>query len=136
METSERPLIYLVDDDDDDKFFMKLSLEKVLPQGAVTFFSNGLELISQLEKQIMKLPDLVIMDLNMPVMCGLEALKKIRSHSIWKSIPVVMFSTSHAPEDIETCVNEGANLYLCKPAEATAYDKIVDQLTRQWLSCG
>ncbi|CAN5234628.1 hypothetical protein BH23BAC2_BH23BAC2_27750 [soil metagenome] len=62
-------------------------------------------------------PDLILMDLNMPVMNGFECLKEIRSNPVFLDIPVIIFSTSNYEKDIAHAEELGALGYLHKPNE-------------------
>ncbi|MFN3699864.1 MAG: response regulator, partial [Dictyoglomus sp.] len=68
-----------------------------------------------LEKIALKNIDLVILDLNMPDMHGLEVLKFLRSHDRYKNLPVIILTTRGDEEMRETALREGANYYMTKP---------------------
>jgi CheY-like chemotaxis protein len=128
----EELLIYSVDDDKDERFFIREAFTDFLRDDQVRFFSNGLELISALtdEKTV---PDFIMMDLNMPLMNGKEALELIKKNEAWKSIPVVIFSTSNYELDIAKCLASGAKKYICKPASMMEYPKIFKGLIDEML---
>lgn len=73
-----------------------------------------------------RLPDLIILDLNMPVKDGRETLMEIKTHTRLRNIPVCIMSTSSAPLDIESAYNTGANLFLEKPLD---FSKLTEMLT-------
>ncbi len=74
------------------------------------------------------LPQLILLDLNMPMRNGAETLDYIKSDNELSSIPVVMFSTSDNPRDKEYCKNRGAVSYIRKPAHFFGYHDVVDTL--------
>lgn len=76
---------------------------------------NGAELVNTLKDGPEPKPDIVFIDINMPVKGGKEALGEIKSDHELKEIPAVMLSTSNDPKDIEDTFNKGANLYIQKP---------------------
>jgi CheY-like chemotaxis protein len=63
-----------------------------------------------------QLPELILLDINMPRMNGFEVLKHLKADSAFRSIPVVMFTTSTSQDDIDLAYSEGANSYITKPA--------------------
>jgi CheY-like chemotaxis protein len=68
-------------------------------------------------------PDLILLDLNLPVVSGPEILRLLQKDPVWRTIPVVVFSSSHRPAEIDECYRLGACLYVVKP---TAWDRYVD----------
>ncbi len=76
---------------------------------------NGLEALSWLSDG--NLPNLIISDLNMPALDGLELLENVRSSGILRDIPVIMLSASDEPEKRRKCLALGASNYLIKPFE-------------------
>jgi CheY-like chemotaxis protein len=134
METNHAPHLFLVDDDEDDKTFISSALRQFIPKAVITFFSNGKEVVQALQKHLKNLPDLIVIDLNMPVMCGYELLKWIKGSDCCKFIPVVMFSTSRSSDEIERCCKAGAMDYYCKPSEVEGYSKIARSIARRILS--
>lgn len=124
--------IFLAEDDDEDiKFFTDIIVE-ISPDIQISVAKNGVELIHLLatEKQ---LPDFIFLDLNMPVKTGFECLKQIRSTEKWKSIKVVILTTSSQREQIKEVYNMGADLYLQKPnSYSTFKDTISKCLQMDW----
>lgn len=111
MQTPKK--IFLADDDSDDIILFSEALRDVLPDCSITTATNGEKLLSEL------LPDgradFVFLDINMPMMGGLDALEIIRKTEQLKMVPVVMYSTSRNPADLEEALKKGANYYLPKP---------------------
>lgn len=105
--------IFVADDDSDDIVLFSEALRDVLPDCTIITAPNGEKLLNQL------LPDggadFVFLDINMPMMGGLDALEIIRKTEKLKSVPVVMYSTSRNPADLEAALKKGANYYLPKP---------------------
>lgn len=107
--------IILAEDDKDDQelFIEALSATKVPSE--VIMVENGEELVDTLKNGSESNPDLIFIDINMPVKGGKQALAEIKSDAELKDIPAVMLSTSNHPTDIEDTFNKGANLYIQKP---------------------
>jgi signal transduction histidine kinase len=99
---------------DDQEVSLQILTESLRSQGYQIFTAqNGLEAIQQAELQH---PNLIVMDLQMPVMNGLEAIKKIRTHSTINTIPIIGLTALAMPGDRERCLAAGANDYFSKPA--------------------
>ncbi len=105
--------LIIADDDCDDQVLLQEALEDLEYPPLMQMVSDGCQLISTLAKEI--LPDLVLMDLNMPNKNGIECLLEIRSNAKFDKLPIIVLSTSKDPHDIEVCFNSGANLFFSKP---------------------
>jgi len=103
--------ILLVDDDSRNIF----TLTSVLENAEAEVFSvfNGQESIDFLETN--KKVDLILMDIMMPVMDGIEAIKHIKAKDEYKDIPIIAITAKNMPEDKKNCLDAGANEYLPKP---------------------
>src|SRR6478672_5701473 len=105
--------VVLADDDQDDHDFFRDALKEISPGTRLTIVKNGEELIDLLKHY---LPDFIFLDLEMPCKNGLECLTEIRSNDKLKSIPVVIFSSTTRPANIETAYEMGADLFFIKPS--------------------
>ena len=81
-----------------------------------------------------ELPQLILLDLNLPKVGGHEVLKAIRSNKDTLCIPVVMLTTSDETQDIEQGYRLGINSYVCKPVDYEDFCKTISDLTRYWLT--
>lgn len=79
-------------------------------------------------------PDIIILDLNLPRMNGIDVLKEIKSNKNLKRIPVIVLTTSTSTEDIEDCYNNYANCYLVKPSNLADFETIMDTLKEFWFN--
>jgi CheY-like chemotaxis protein len=107
--------ILLVDDDADDQIYFKDALQEVATPVVCEVANNGNEALQQIE--IPPPPDLIFLDLNMPIMNGYECLAALKSETRFRHIPVVIFTTSKNAKDIERSKKMGASLYFTKPAD-------------------
>jgi len=108
--------VYLADDDSDDRTFFSDALKEIPIKTKVLEFNNGVDLMSQLISANNELPDVIFLDLKMPMMDGFECLADIRDLSKFADIPVIIYSTSFHPKEIEQLQEMGATLYLQKPS--------------------
>jgi two-component system response regulator len=78
-------------------------------------------------------PCLILLDIKLPGMDGIEVLKRVKEHPRFKSIPVIMLTTSHRAEDIVASYSNHANSYLTKPVGYEEFDKKIRQLDTYWM---
>jgi CheY-like chemotaxis protein len=109
-----RPLnILLADDDEDDRIFFRDALQQVSPDATLSVVENGVELMRRLGRN--SLPDLLFLDLNMPLKNGYECLFEIHSNPRLQRLPVIILSTSSVAEHINDMLKDLACLYIKKP---------------------
>lgn len=113
-----KPLeIILADDDESDRLIFKEALQELKLKTEVRTVNEGLELMEYLFRSNIILPDMLFLDLNMPLKNGLECLKEIRSSEKFKDVIIVIYSTSSSEKDIQETFANGANVYIKKPSD-------------------
>lgn len=139
MKNIKKVTILIADDDDDDRLMTREAFEEVRILNEIFFVKDGVELIDYLfRKGKFEAPDnsprpgLILLDLNMPRMDGLEALNIIKKDHYLRSIPVTIFTTSKAEEDIVRSYNLGVNCFITKPVTYTGLVEVVRQLNSFW----
>ncbi|MEP7265597.1 MAG: response regulator [Bacteroidota bacterium] len=131
METTSNvtPFNILIAEDDDDYIFLfARALNHCRPESVLMRAVNGLEVLTILKDESVVLPDLIFLDLNMPLMSGHQCLKEIRNNSLYKEIPIVIYSTSPDEEDMESTFNEGADLYIVKSSNTKQNIKVLEKI--------
>ena len=118
--------VYIADDDTDDIEFFQDALSQVSDTASLASGKNGVELMKKLLYPELPVPDIIFLDINMPLMNGLECLKEIKQHLHLKHIPIVMYTTSALQSTIELAYKLGANLLVEKPSE---FDDLKNMLT-------
>ena len=110
------PGILLIDDDDDDQFIFLTALENVAPDSHCDISNNALEAFQYLHTRV-ETPDIIFLDLNMPLMNGFEFLLILKSDPRLISVPVIIFSTSDNPEDQARAKDLGAVQFITKTTD-------------------
>ena len=119
--------IFYVDDDVDDlDFFVEASKKAEVD---VHTFTCGDSLIRQINNPP-PAPRLIFLDLNMPLKSGFEVISEIRAKKKFSTLPLVVFSTSSNPDDIERCRDLGANFYIQKVASFEELTKIISYVSQ------
>ena len=128
--------ILLVEDSEDDEELAILSLRQAGVTGIIDVARDGQEALEYLfgtsPSPDARLPRVVLLDIRLPKIDGLDVLQRIRADQRTRLLPVVVLSSSDAPEDIARAYELGANSYVRKPVEFSAYAETVRQLGRYW----
>lgn len=115
-------MIYLVDDDVDDLELVQEALVRCGFHGQVSCAKNGEDFLSKLQRS--HLPELIVLDLNMPLKDGFEVLTELKNSRNFSAIPVVILTASRNKQDEKRCADLGCNLFLTKPSTLEGYDAI------------
>lgn len=132
-------LILMADDDQDDIFLLKQAVASSGLPVEIRPVLNGEELLDYLlgwsrhqDCRRFPEPSLILLDLNMPRKDGREALAAIKAHPFLKKIPVVIYTTSMDPQDIQWCYETGANDYVTKPSNFPDLVAVVQTMEKYW----
>ena len=130
--------ILLLEDEPSDAYLVKMALRegKVLANlHHVVDGREGLDFLNRSEKYpAAPRPDLIFLDLNMPRMNGHEFLAAIKAEPRFKSIPVIVLTTSDVETDIVSAYQLGATSYITKPVDMPQFIKAIQQLGEYWFS--
>jgi two-component system, response regulator len=126
-------LIYIVDDDPDDRQIILDAFLERSPSIDYAFIENAETLLESLYATEIELPALILLDLNMPGMLGLHALKEIRSNKQFSQIPIIVLTTSTLQQDRKASYELGASCYLRKPDSFAELVEITDSIVKLWL---
>jgi len=118
--------VLIADDDLDDQMLLQEVMHDIHPSVKITHASDGMQLMQLLKSGAV--PDLLLLDLNMPYKSGLECLADIRADRTLGQLPVVIFSTSKAIRDMELSFATGAQLFLSKPCSFEGLKKMVGDI--------
>lgn len=130
---SNPQLIFIVDDDPDDRQIILDAFLEKNPQIDYVFIENAETLLQALYSEASEFPALIILDLNMPGMLGLQALKEIRNNRKFSQIPIIVLTTSTLHQDRRASYELGAACFLRKPDSFNELIDITDSIVKLWL---
>jgi len=129
--------ILLVDDNEGDILLTKEAFEESKVKTTISVAKNGKEALDFLFKKGLfanaKKPDLILLDINMPIMNGHEVLKHVKADVNLKKIPVIMLTTSSSEKDISTAYENHCNSYIKKPLEMSEFFEAALKIEEFWL---
>ena len=131
--------ILLVEDEEDDVLFMRLAMQESQVQNQIVVARDGQQAVEYVnsegefaDRKKFPVPGLILLDLKLPYVPGMEVLIQIRKNREWARVPVVIFSSSNQDSDVEAAHKLGANAYIVKPAY-TELLKVVRRLKKYWI---
>ncbi|MBT9190470.1 response regulator [Zobellia russellii] len=135
--TDKKWSVFLADDDATDQEIFSDALAEINAPISLRTFNNALELLKELETGT-ALPDVIFLDLYMPIMDGSDCLIKIRKNPLFQNVPIVLYSTEFDIDRIEELFECGANRYLRKTASfeslVSSLERTLDSLKRNAIS--
>lgn len=131
---TDKPILLVEDNEDDEKLTLR-ALKKNHILNDVVVAHDGVEAIEYLfpADGTGVLPQVILLDLNLPRMNGVDVLRRIRSEERTKFLPVVVLTSSKQEEDIVRSYSVGANAYVRKPVDFTEFSDAVRTLGLFWL---
>ncbi len=135
MEKNLKPIeILLVEDNPGDVKLTQMALHSAKVTNNLHVANNGKEALDFLFAGTEIRPDIVLLDLNLPLIDGREVLKKIKEDEQLKRIPVVILSSSKAEEDIIKSYDLHANCYITKPIDLDQFLNVIKSIEDFWLT--
>ncbi|MEQ8674202.1 MAG: response regulator [Aggregatilineales bacterium] len=136
----EEKMILLVEDNPDDVDLTLRAFKKSNLKNTIVVANDGVEAIDYLfgtgaheGRDTSELPELILLDLKLPKLDGLEVLHRIRNHETTAMLPVVVLTSSDEQEDLIRSYREGANSYIRKPVNFQQFIEAVQHLGLYWL---
>ena len=130
--------ILLIEDNDADVELILEAFQKSKVKNNITNVENGIEAITYLRKEgkykDSSRPDLVILDLNLPIIDGRWVLGQIKADENLKDIPVIIMTSSNSQKDISNSYKLNANCYITKPLELEEFWKTMSSIDTFWLN--
>jgi len=127
--------LLLIDDNDDHAELAEYCIREYVEDIIVRRLHDGkeaIEFINDIEERRKSSPWLVLLDLKMPKYNGFEVLSRLKSSPVLSKTPVVIFSTSNSPQDIEKALEKNANSYIVKPIKADMYFDTINKILDYW----
>jgi CheY-like chemotaxis protein len=128
---NSKPLL-LVEDDDVDAMTVTRAFTKLNIPNEIIRMPDGEAAADYLQKECQDLPCLIITDINMPRMDGIEFLTRVKSDTGLKAIPVLVLTTSREQIDVMRSFTAGAAGYMIKPVDYTEFVEIVRTIENYW----
>lgn len=130
--------ILLIEDSEEDVYACRRACKEVNALININYCHSGHEgfeyLLKQLESDDGCVPDIILLDLNLPGEDGRSILIKIKQHQQLQHIPVTVLTTSNDPQDIHYCYKHGANSYIQKPVKYESYKQSIKQIYDYWFT--
>ncbi len=134
---AEYPTILVADDNEDDRAITIRFVRRSIPHANIVTCVDGEDTVRCLldfaEGPVEALPQLVLLDMKMPKLNGDEVMDRLREERSLTRVPVVLFSSSALPRDVERCLRAGVRSYVCKPTDYEDYGQVVQALCAYWL---
>jgi CheY-like chemotaxis protein len=118
-------MVYLVDDDIDDLEIIQDAFLQHDFNSPVTTFHNGKALMDKLLEDAEGKPDLILLDLSMPVQDGFEVLQEIKTHPLIRTIPIIVLTASENKDHELRCFQLGCNFFFTKPNSMQEYESLL-----------
>jgi CheY-like chemotaxis protein len=119
--------ILLVDDDADDQFIFTYAVKEIDSHAHCECINNAEKALETLRNNRSEKYDYIFLDLNLPLMDGLSCLEKIRKNENLNDVPIVIYSTSNRPQDMQKAKELGAKDYIQKPS---TFDELVKMIQK------
>ena len=133
-------IILLIDDNEDDAKLTKMSLESNNIANQVIVIDDGADALEYIfcqgkyaQRDIKDIPAVILLDIKLPKVSGLQILEKIRADNRTKNLPVVLLTSSTEEKDMIEGYEKGCNSYICKPVDFKQFAEAIKQLGLYWL---
>lgn len=136
MLNDERLTLLVAEDSDEDFEMLTWAFAEARIRNPLVRVAEGGRVLPELTRGYDAtglLPGLILLDLNLIGLDGREVLRALKAHPIFRKIPVIVFSTSENPKDVEACYSDGASAYSTKPADLDRFANFARQLKNYWL---
>ena len=134
--THQQVEILLVEDNEDDMIIIQEVFADMELTAIISTVRDGEEALAYLRREgkykVARVPDVVLLDINMPKKNGFEVLEEMKKDPRLQSLPVIMLTTSHREEDVVRSYEKGACSYIQKPVDLDRFKKLIKQFEHYW----
>lgn len=131
MKVTNKPIL-LVEDDQVDKMTVVRALKEIHVTNPLVHRENGEEAVNYLKDPASEKPCIILLDLNMPIMNGIEFLKAVKNDDKLKRIPVVVLTTSEEQQDKVNSFDLGVAGYMAKPVDYRQFVEVMRSIDAYW----
>ena len=128
--------ILLIDDSPSEPILLESAIQRSERNLQMESFSDSIEAVEELirraKEEVEELPNLILLDLNMPGYNGLDVLSKLRNHERLRYIPIIIMSSSNLESDVKQSLEMGANCFLVKPTGHKHYVEVIQMIDDFW----
>ena len=139
--TKKNPVVLMVDDDEEDIYLTRRAFCNYRENLKFNSVQNGTELFDSLncrgaysDNLITDLPDVILLDINIPNANGFDLLERLKADDSFKHIPVSMLTTSNSHKDIHKAYSLGASSFICKSVSADGMKEVAQNFCQYWLN--
>jgi two-component system, response regulator len=140
MDEDRAPLVLLVDDDPNDEELARVALRRTGLAHRLSVVRDGAEALDWLfgegehqGRDTREMPRVVLLDLKLPKLTGLEVVEAVRKDERTKAVPLVVFTSSNEENDLRESYRLGVNAYVRKPVDFNEYKKLVADVGAFWI---
>jgi CheY-like chemotaxis protein len=130
--SSKNRKVILVEDNLADVELVKISVRELENPVELVHVGDGQELLNFLKTAVLSEIALILLDLNMPRVSGIDVLRHMQADPNLKKVPVVMFTTSNSKSDIMKCYELGAKAFVCKPLDIFEFNNSIRSIVEFW----
>lgn len=134
--TNQQVEILLVEDNEDDRVIIQEVFADMELTAIINTVRDGEEALAYLRREgkykVARVPDVVLLDINMPKKNGFEVLEEMKKDPRLQSLPVIMLTTSHREEDVVRSYTNGACSYIQKPVDLDRFKQLIKQFEHYW----
>ena len=139
--TERAPVVLMIDDDEEDIYLTRRAFCSYQENLKFNSVQNGTELYDYLnfrgqyaDNLATDLPDVILLDINIPKANGFDLLERLKSDEDFKHIPVSMLTTSNSQKDIHKAYSLGASSFICKSVSAEGMKEVAQNFCQYWLN--
>lgn len=128
--TEKKPTVLLVEDDFADQRIIKRLVDTDVFRVQLDIVDSGERALEYVQRE--SVPDLILLDLNMPGIGGIETLTRMRALNVTKTVPIIVLTTSDSETDIIRSYEHGANSYVTKPIDYEEFCHVMREIGEYW----